>query len=654
MFDPYIPVVFNVLPEDLLVIYHRYGFRRFFLCGPGIETRLTGMPDLSAYESIGKRMNELKEAVQGTDIEINWWCAPTIGCGVGSPFQHLVNWNGTVSENANCPLDTEFRKDFAAKIAKVAEIAHPDVILFEDDLRFMWHMGISKGCFCPLHMKEFSRILGREISREELVRYFQEDKPETQPERRIFAELAKKSFQIFAEEVRKAVNAVAPETRLALCESAATDCDGYHTINTARAFAGGTKPLVRVFGTTYSCANGSFQILSCLEHTMYTAERLPEDFEWMHESDTYPHTRYFMSATTLEALIHSAMAFGADNSLLYAAQYADDPVEDTGYFEMASRNTKRFSAISDFSKKGHFEGCRLIYDPASLSLKFLSPAGSGGSGFASGFGMFGRFGIPFSTRYGSPAVLFGQTADVLPDDEIRAILSDAVLLDAEAAEILEKRGFGEYLGVRTERLEKYNFSFEKIADIPEFQHIKGRLIYNLAFQPAGGEKALYLKLIPEQGCDVLSYYGNQIQPELQPGMVRFTNHSGGRVCIIASCLSGNNSSNIYSYRKKEMVRIVLEWLRGESFPATVRNAPNVWLLCRKTETELIFYLTNLTADIMDGLDLRIPADLEDAEFEELDLNGNWGKIQVCSRNGTVNLPGIFFPQKMRIFRTVKT
>ena len=654
MFDPYIPIVFNVLPEDLLTINRQYGFRRFFLCAPGIETRLTGMPDLSAYEQIGNRINELKEAVKGTDIEINWWCAPTIGCGVGSPFQHQVNWNGTVSENANCPLDPEFRKDFAAKIAKVAEIAHPDVILFEDDLRFMWHTGISKGCFCPLHMEEFSRILGREISREELVRYFQEDKPETQPERLQFAELAKKSFQLLAEEVRTAVNAVAPETRLALCESAATDCDGYHTINTARAFAGGTQPLVRVFGSTYSCTNGSFQILSCLEHTMYTAERLPEDFEWMHESDTYPHTRYFMSATTLEALIHSAMAFGADNSLLYAAQYSDDPAEDIGYFEMASRNTKRFSAISAISKQGKLDGCRLIYDPSSLSLKFLSPAGSGGSGFASGFGMLGRFGIPFSTRYGSPAVLFGQTADVLPEEEIRELLSDAVLLDAEAAEILEKRGFGEYLGVKTERLKKYHFSFEKIADLPEFQHIKGRLIYNLAFQPAGGEKALYLKLIPEHGCEVLSYFGNSLQPELQPGMIRFTNRFGGRICIIASCLSGNNSSNIYSYRKKEMLRIVLEWLRREPFPATVLNAPNIWLLNRKTDSDMIFYITNLTADTMDGLTLRVSAELEHTGFEELDPDGNWRRTEVQSGAGTIKIPGTFHPQKMRIFRITKT
>ena len=653
MFDPLIPILPIVTAADVRHIREKYGFRRFMLTGPGLETRIYGVDD-SAYEKIAEWINSMRSQLQDTDVELNWWCAPTIQCGVGSPHQHVVNWNGKVSVDAVCPLDPEFRRRFAERVAHVAELCHPPIILFEDDFRLKWHsIGIDQGCFCPLHLKALEAAAGRTWSREELVKVYQEDRFETQPVRRLFAQISKDSLCGLAAAVRAAVDRVAPETRLAVCESAASDSDGYNSIDEPRIFAGpDTRPLVRVWGSTYSCTNSPVWVLRCLWHTMYTAERLPPDYEWMHESDTYPHSRYFMSASFLETLMNYAMAFGADNSLLYATQYIDDPCEETGYLEMASRNAKRFQAIGEASKHGRFLGCHLVFDPASDYLKKLSRT-SGTEGYLAGFDLLGRLGIPFSTKAGAPVVLFGQVADVLPDDEILTALNSAALLDSEAAEILCRRGFGELIGTGVEPLDEYRFSQETIADLPEFRHIRGRLIYNYAFKPSGTEKASYVKLVPQPGCEILSYYGNTRQSDLMPGMVRFVNKNGGRICVLATSIAGNKSSNLYSYRKKEMLRRIIEWLRQRPLPAVIAGKPNVWLLVKDTDDAALFYLTNLNADLLERIGIFAAPEFHSAQWQELSDDGVWNPLQVVSNGERILLPGCLTPLRMRVFRAIR-
>lgn len=654
MFDPLIPIHPIVTADELKAIRKKYGFRRFLLAEPGLETRIFGVPGIEVFERIADRLNALKDALTDTDIEINWWCAPTIQCGVNSPLQHVVNWDGRESLDALCPFDPEFRKLFSSWVARVAELAHPPIILFEDDFRLKWHsIGIDQGCFCPFHLKALEKATSRSWTREELVKIYQEDHFETQGLRRLFAQISKESLSGLAAAVRAEVDKVAPDTRLAVCESAASDSDGYNSIEEPRIFAGpNTRPLIRVWGSTYSCVNSPLTVLRCLWHTMYTAERLPEDFEWMHESDTYPHNRYFMSASFLETLISGAMAFGADNSQLYALQYLDDPYEETGYLEMAARNAARFQAIGKASRNGRFDGCHLCFDPASDYLKKLSST-SGTEGYVAGYDLLGRLGIPFSTRYGSPAVLFGQIADVLSDEELSGMLKTALLLDAEAVEILERRGFGAMLGVRTERLDEYRFSQEKILDLPEFSHIRGRLIYNYAFKASGTEKADYMRLIPLPGCEVLSYYGNIEDDKLMPGMVRYVNPGGGRIGIIAASVAGNKSSNLYSYRKKEMIRILIEWLRNSPLPAVAANLPNLWVLVKNTPDGSLFYLTNLNADVLEPVTLFIAPEFRPARFEELSDDGAWQTVQTSVENGQLVLPGNIPPLRMRVFRTRK-
>src|SRR5690606_35629759 len=119
------------------------------------------------------------------------------------------------------------------------------------------------------------------------------------------------------------------------------------------------------------------------------------------ESDSYPHTRFFMSAGKLKSLMTAAFAYGFDNSLLYATQYLDNMLEEKGYLEMFRSERHKFSGLQKAVKETYVVGPRIYHDPFSHTLVPFDPAVSGWSGIPldaqnSWVDVLGRFGIPYT------------------------------------------------------------------------------------------------------------------------------------------------------------------------------------------------------------------------------------------------------------------
>jgi len=641
----------DVKSSDLLEIHQKYGIENFFICGPGVSVRVVGYPGVDAYETIAAKINRLKKELADTPIKLHWWSAPFFKLGFNSKHQHIVGINGNVSPIGICALDENFRKESCRNFALIAQKTRLPLILIEDDYSLQNHTNAAFGCFCPLHLEAFAKKAGRFYSREELQKIYKEDKNETLELRRLFAECAKDSLVSLASELRAAVDKVSPETRIGLCETLNTDADGFAAIDIARALAGkNTRPLMRLRCAWYTSYDAPQMMPDYLSHTLYTAERLSKDIEFIIEADTYPHTTYFGSPELLKANIGNALAMGADNVLLYAAQYLDDPAEDPAYFEMFKRSDKFFDAVSALGNSGKMEGVKIIYDPLAHSAKKLSRDGRITIVHTSA--ALARMGIPFSTVNGKPDILIGQNAAVLSDAEITRILSGGVLLDAEAAEILEKRGYGELIGVSVKPVEKYLFVGEKICDLPIFEGIKGRFIYNLAFAPAGSENAVqYKKPVPRKGAEVLSYFIDPQENFMQPGMVRFTNKLGGRVCILASTMTFNRTANLFNLRKVEMLRRVLEWLKQGELPAAVSRTPNCWLKVRKLDDATIIFITNLSTAPRKEIPIHLAKELQGKPVKELCGNGRWKKVEVKkTADGAYIFKGVTKPVQMRVFK----
>ena len=101
---------------------------------------------------------------------------------------------------------------------------------------------------------------------------------------------------------------------------------------------------------------------------------MPPHFEAIQEADTYPHTTYYISADMLRMSNEISLAMGMDNILLYAAQYNDDPMEDSSFLEMYRRNVKRFEVLSEIGDQGHLDGVKIVFNPMAHSAKMMNTA----------------------------------------------------------------------------------------------------------------------------------------------------------------------------------------------------------------------------------------------------------------------------------------
>ena len=557
LIDPLVPFKFygnrkQYMLEQLKIMRENYGLRRFLLTAPNEEVRLAGFPSADVYTAIGNQILEVKNALAGHDIEIGWWCAPTLRMGGGAPFQYVTGIEGAVSATTPCPLDKGFQKTFGEYITTVLKIARPPVIQFEDDYELSWQPPVSFGCFCPLHLSEFAKKENREYTREELLEIFRTVTPESIRLRKSWAELSKISLTEFAVQVRNAMDTIAPETRVSLCQSGVSDFDGFFIEDVASALAGKTRPLVRLYGTNYS----SFEDISLPEttfHALYSKQHLPENFECIHESDTYPHTRFFMSSKKLKSLMTVALTFGLDDFLLYSTQYLDTPIEDRGYVKMFREEHKRFDTIKREIKDCRPGGCEIVYKPdghAVIPYTRGVPSPPGNDWVR----VLGRFGIPYTSKDGHVKVVAGDVAKTLNDAEIEDMLKGGLLLDSYSANILHERGWGEYLGVAIQPRTQLSFCYEGIRK-EKVEDIEGDLMYNFAFAPAGNEGSTFYELTPiTTETEIITDFLDQNEEPVIPGLVRFQNILGGRVAIIAYDLRGNRSSSIFNYKKKEILR----------------------------------------------------------------------------------------------------
>ncbi|MCO5236958.1 MAG: hypothetical protein M9933_11880 [Chitinophagaceae bacterium] len=650
LIDPIVPIRFYTnrkekMLQQLIELKNNYRLRRFLLCAPMDETRLTGFPKQSVYKEIGEMILEVKDALRSQDIEIGWWCAPSIRSGYDRRFQNITDLSGRIAAYSPCPLDPVFREEFSSNVALVAKIAKPFIIQFEDDFELSHQPpnNINFGCFCPAHLAEFSKRQGRIYKREELLKLFEVSDGESVALRRKWADLSRDTLTDFAKLIREKVDKVAPKTRISLCQAGVSDFDGDFTESVVRAFAGNTRPLTRLYGSSYS-SDDPVSLPASIFHALYSRQHLPDDVECIHESDTYPHTRFFMSAAKIRSFMTVAFAYGFDDSLFYSTQYLDNLLEERGYLEMYKREAKRFSALKAAVANAPVVGCEVMHHPfAHTAVPYVLTTAKGGgrpsAPLNSWISVLGMFGIPYTSGGGRVKMVSGASLKIMSDGEIHQMLRGAVMLDGYAAYLLSQRGFGKLIGAEVSPGKEADFSFEGIRNIHDHEGLKGELMYNLIFAPAGSEGGNFYVLNPHENAEVITDFLAPGEKPVIPGFLRFENEQGGRVVITAFDLRGNRSSAVFNYKKKELIREAVEWVGREELPVFVRDLPNIFCICNKSKAGnyLIVTVINLSSDLITDLSIDVAAGWKNAMVSQLESDGRWLPVSVQRRDNTLSM-----------------
>lgn len=611
--------------EEILSRKREYGLDCFLLAGPSKGWRSVGYPDTAHYEALARQFAAIRDALAPHGITCGWWITLTVKSGRSPDFGPVVLSDGREAPFSSCPLDERFRDRFARDAALFVRIAKPAFVFVEDD--FSLNASSPGGCFCPLHLDKFAERAGRRYEREELAALLDAGTPEAAGVRRLWRGLCRDTLVWFGEALRREVDRESPQIPIGFMEPGASSLDGDSAEAVARALAGPRHtPVCRIFGTEY---NGivSENLPVTLYHPLWQKERIPGPFRFLHESDTYPHTRFYSSAAQMKALMGAVYSFGYEGSVFQTQQFQDDTNEENAYPRMLREERARFAALSAEAR-----GCRV----AGVSL----PADSENDGGSPSdwIPTLARFGIPYTTRRGKVAFWDAQRARTVPDEEVTEQLSGGLFLDAEGARILAGRGYGKYLGVSVggnviEGSLRYDLGItERICDGFAPDSVGREMPGANCYTARRGNGSLYELKITSPGCEAVTktfdFRGNC----LGVSMTRFQNELGGRVAVYGTTAGGNGSQSLWNYRRQKLFQSLLVWLGGDFL--MVRDAPKVWpilnLPLRSGEDAGFLGMATLISlgeDSVDGVSLRLPEAWGDvSDVLSLNSDGSWEPV----------------------------
>ena len=637
--------------ERMRVVKERGRISRFAMSGIGSSVRVNGIKGPEAYTALGRHIADVQRKVAPDGIRIGFFMSPTLNCGINHPWAKFTNFDGTERAFTACPGEEGFRRDLAAKAAALAAEAHPFLFLMEDDFRY-WGLG----CFCGNHLRRFSELTGVKRGRAALVDALHEPGEEGQRLRMAWHRLQVSDLVATAKEVSAAVDAVSPETRIGLC--APGGFPERETAEIARALAGRHRPVVRWYGSFYGY---DFPVMTSgrLFSAQWARENLSPEIEYMYEADPCPRTRFYASAARMEALISTTLASGFCLPLFQALLTREDALETApDYLDMHGRRLDRFLAVKKEASKGRLVGVQAWFDSD------MRVGGMGGDARRpldpeAWFRTLNRLGVPV-TMADAPVKLFAghHTFRTMDGAAITNLLSgglstadsrqpaaSGVFLDGAAAEALTERGFASLIGVRATMRDKIDFSGEHLVAKAQGEPVT----YPCAFHQNYGLDGCAVSRLEPLGARSLTEFSGDGRS--QPAITYFENELGGRVAVMAVNLAGCKSSNVFNFRKRDLLTKIFRQLGGDgAVPARVVDRANVTLLANDDGERLFLHAMYLSCDPADSFAFEVLPPyagkrvelLDDAEWKPADAswNGNWLTVRPPSKvkvYGTLDL-----------------
>ena len=614
------------IADSVLRQYEQFGIKRIALAGPGLGYRSTGYPDTSVYKQLAETFCKVRELVQGREIALGWWCSLNLKSGRHQNFQPIVKANGEEHPFANCPSCNNFRENHIKNITTFCELAKPEFIIIEDDYCISAAAG-KYGCFCKNHLAEFEKREGKRYSREDLVELFEKGGCGSLELLRRYKAMLRDTMVEFSARIRDELDKHNPEIPICLAQSGTIDSDGDSTVAVCKALAGKNHtPLCRFYGAYYN--GGEIKnIPEILYHAIYCKQHIKEKFGFYHESDTYPHTRFFTSARMMKTYLGITYSQGFIGSVFQTQQFLDNPVEETAYGKMLKSEHARFTELVKTVAGCTPMGVEITYDPFYNTVDekkrplWIRTATA--------------FGIPFVTTPAKTAFLDETSAKYLSDAELKRYFSGNLFLDGDAAYELTRRGYGKYMGVSvgenaiTEDL-MFDFGAKEVIEAPFDQYTVGKNM-PAAHNYASGKNGIARTMIPlDEKTEIISQIYSSERKPLVPAMTRFINELGGRVVVMGMTLKNNGSQSLFNYRRMALFGQLLRWC-GEEIPF-VEDEPYLHLIANQGELDQDFSyqltIVNLGEDTVDEVKLNLPKAMRNKEVLYLTLEGIWEKATV--------------------------
>ena len=514
----------------------------------------------------------------------------------GQNFNLMVLSSGKKAKAIVSFACQRWRKYIAKLFGRMAGLDF-DVLWIEDDFRFHNHGPLDwGGDFSPAMLKLFSVRVGRNVSRDEVIKkVLQPGKPH--PWRKLWLSLWRECSEKTAGAIRDAVVSANPDARMGLMSSNPDvhAVEGRDWLGLFQALAIGGEARHRPHFANYGEVVGRGLFYSYSQLDVQKRFRPP----WVEshpEIENFPFSRFKKSDTQTFIQMALAKIMGSEGLLLDLHPMTGISVlDEPGIGELLDKSYPALDWLGKhFNRDMISQGVGVPFIPTNPLERRLQPGATFQDlAILSEFpgSVLGSCGITFQRDF-SPAVnvIWGSNAWGLTNEQVRQCLACGLWLDAEAAEILVKRGYGKYLGIKVDgwlEREKSLYSVERIASLKTGVRIGFNLSCNLMNR--------VLQFQSTDKAESWTYLVDCMDKCLGTFLSVYRNALGGTVAVSAFPLNEQSSWNL-NFQRQILAQNLIKVLAGRNPPVMVLKAPHCLVIDLLNAGERRVVAINLAVD----------------------------------------------------------
>ncbi len=568
-------------------------------------------PEIRRHLALFRRLLPRLRAA-GLSVHLNPWCT-TLHTGrgrrlrAGQAFARMVSPTGRVAPAVASFACPHWRRYLAGLYGRMAALGF-ETLWVEDDFRYHNHGDLDwGGDFSPAMLRRFAAAVGRPVTREELVRaVLRPGRPH--PWRARWLALWRACQEETAAALRDAVAAANPRAQLGLMSSMPEThaAEGRDWTGLFRALAIGGRAVHRPTFACYS-ENPARPTLADSVMALDIQKRLRPNWVEAHpEVENYTFGRFHKSNTLTFAQMALAKIMGSEGLLLDLHPMTGNGVfEEQGIADLLRAAYPALAWLGErFPRALAVQGAGVPFRPDAPLAVRLPPGARYDdlvcSSRAAGH-LLAQAGVACCMAE-APGVnlLWGRAAWSYGAADLRRLLSGGLWLDAEAAAILARRGFGRALGVRLGRWLERDRSLYAVE-----RALSPRSGQRPGFCASVNHFRRLLALEAAPGAEAWTAIEDCMGRRVGAGLTVSRNAWGGRVAVSAVPLNAQPGAWNMTFQRQALVQRLVRRLAGRRPPVMVAGAPHVLPLDLRRERLRRVVLLNLWPDPA-RVEVRVP------------------------------------------------
>lgn len=531
----------------------------------------------------------------------------------GQNFRLMVDPKGREATAVACPISPEFQKYIIEMYFRYASV-RPNMLWVEDDFRLHNHAPLTwGGCFCDLHMDEFSRRAGRTLTREEFVEGLLQP-GEPHPFRKIWLDVAREQMVELASSIGHAVHSVSPSTTVGLMSSVpATHCaEGRDWAGVLGGLAGPDRPMVdRPHLPSYYDVTSQQYLKYFSYFSRATQAVVPESTHLYPELENFPFSRFSKSYSFARFQIESSLALDPKgitlnihgmmgNGVTPADSYASMLSEVKPFVEEASELGLSLGKQTGVKILVDTKSSYTLHTPSGKGMDELYPAETFWSGYLSAFGIANTYSVD-EIPSGEVVAISGQYLRNLDSETIEKLFAENhVLLTGDAALTLFEVGCGGLAGIKHAARREMDSGFQAYEQICDGKVYCGLKDARVTAQVNTGD---FLEIEYLDNPSLFSVAKNPAGETVAPGMAVH----GGKVFVLPYFPSAGGSDALLTPVRQEIIQQWLVEALGSQCPFFAIGDPFIAVYSYDLKDKVALLLVNASGDNYSEVRLHAPS-----------------------------------------------